>query len=230
MRISTIMPAHNSERYIAQALESVLSQSRPPDEIIVVDDGSTDGTLDALRPFSTEARIARQENRGIAHALNTGISLAIGDALAFLDCDDLWLPEKLSLQSAALSAEQDLEAVFGYVRQFLSPELSDEVGGSYSMPDDPQRGITKNALLIWRRSFNRIGPFDEQYRLADFVDWYARAHVLGLRWRMLPEVLVFRRQHRENAGRQMRADQHQEILHALKRSIDMRRASYGLLR
>jgi GT2 family glycosyltransferase len=91
------------------------------------------------------------------------------------------------------------------------------------VPDGPQPGISKNALLIRRDGFERIGRFDEHLMVADFVDWYARANVLSLRWRMLPQVVALRRHHPGNTGRQMRSQQLSETLHALKRSVDMRR-------
>jgi glycosyltransferase involved in cell wall biosynthesis len=223
MRISTIMPAYNSERYIAPALDSVLSQTRPPDEIIVVDDGSTDGTLDVLRAFANDIRIIRQQKCGISRALNVAIAAATGDAFAFLDCDDLWAPEKLQIQNDVLSAERDLEAVFGAVHQFASPELPPETVSEFVVPDGPQPGISKNTLLIRRAGFERIGRFDEHLVVADFVDWYARANVLNLRWRMLPQVVALRRHHPGNAGRHMRAQQVGETLYALNRSLNMRR-------
>jgi glycosyltransferase involved in cell wall biosynthesis len=223
MRISTIMAAYNNERYVAEALESVLAQTLPADEIIIVDDGSTDSTPDILRGFATRARIMRQERCGPARALNVATASSTSDAFAFLDCDDLWRPEKLQLQRAALLADKNLEAVFGAVQQFVSPELTSNTARKYVLPDGPQPGISKNALLIRRDAFERIGPFEETNRASDFFEWYARANVLGLRWGMLPEVVALRRQHPENAGRLLRSTQHSEILLALKRSLDLRR-------
>ena len=89
------MAAYNCERYVAQAIESVLAQTRPSDEIIVVDDGSTDGTSDVLRNFDGRIRTIFHRNRGPGGALNVAIAASSGDAFAFLDCDDLWTPEKL---------------------------------------------------------------------------------------------------------------------------------------
>ena len=115
MRISTIMAVYNAERYVSQALDSVLGQTAPPDEIIAIDDGSSDGTPDVLRQFAPRVRIIHQRNYGVSRALNVAITESTGDALAFLDCDDVWLPDKLKIQSAVLSSEKDLEAVFGFV-------------------------------------------------------------------------------------------------------------------
>jgi glycosyltransferase involved in cell wall biosynthesis len=223
MRISTIMPVYNVERYIAAAIESVLAQTMPSDEIIVVDDGSTDGTPDVLRTFADRIRIISQRNCGPSHALNVGIAESTGDALAFLDGDDLWLPEKLLIQNAVLSRVRDLDAVFGFARQFVSPDLDPAVARECHIPDRPQPGITKNTLLIRRSAFDRIGHFDERLTACDFVDWYARASVLGLRWRMLEQVVMLRRHHSGNTGRLLRSKQHDEILLSLKNSLDLRR-------
>jgi glycosyltransferase involved in cell wall biosynthesis len=224
MRISTIMTVYNNPRYVAQALESVLAQTLPSDEIIVVDDGSTDRTLEILQAFATKVRIIPLAHVGLCRALNVAIASSTGDTLAFLDSDDLWQPEKLQIQCAALSADKDLEAVFGAVQQFVSPELDSELKRKYVLPDGPQPGISKNALLIRRDAFQRIGLFDEESTVSDFVEWYARANVLGLRWRMLPEIVALRRQHSANTGRLLRSAQHSEILLALKRSLDLRRS------
>ena len=223
MHISTLMAAYNMERYVAQALDSVLGQTRPTDEIIVVDDGSTDGTLDVLQSYASRVRVIVQHNMGVSRALNVAVAAANGDTFAFLDCDDLWLPEKLSIQCAALSANENLEAVFGAVRQFASPDLDPADVRNYVLPDSPQPGVSKNTMLIRRSAFERIGPFDEDLRASDFVDWYARANVLGLRWQMAAEVVALRRHHPGNTGRRLRSIQHQEVLEVLKRSLDMRR-------
>lgn len=217
------MAVYNAERYVAQALDSILAQTAPPDEIIAIDDGSSDGTPDVLRQFATRVRIIHQPNYGVSHALNVAITESTGDALAFLDCDDVWLPDKLKIQSAALSSEKELEAVFGFVQQFVSPDLNVEIAQKYIVPDAPQPGISKNSMLIHRRAFERIGRFNEQLATSDFVEWYARANVLGLRWRMLPELVALRRHHPNNAGRRLRSTQHDEILKALKHSLDLRR-------
>jgi glycosyltransferase involved in cell wall biosynthesis len=223
MRISTIMAAYNGERYIAQALESVLAQTLPSDEIIVVDDGSSDHTPDILRQFATHVRIIRQQNYGAARALNVGIAASTGDALAFIDCDDLWLPDKLRIQSLLLSTERDLEAVFGLMQQFVSPDLDAEIAREFIVPNHPQPGISKNTLLVRRDGFQRIGCFTEEFVVTDFVDWYARAKVLDLRWRMAPQVVALRRQHAGNTGRRHRSKQQDETLQALKWSLEMRR-------
>jgi glycosyltransferase involved in cell wall biosynthesis len=230
MRISTIIPVCNGEPYIGPALDSVFGQTLPPDEVVVVDDGSTDNTPDTLRRYAEQQAKGRmivisQKNLGTGHALNAGVSAATGDALAFLDADDLWEPDKLEIQRAALLADEGLEAVFGYIQQFISPELDPEISQKFIVSKDPQAGINKITLLIHRAAFERIGPFGVDADGADFIDWYARADLLGLRFRMLPSVVALRRHHAANFGRQRRAEEHGAILQALKSSLDRRRKS-----
>lgn len=223
MRISAIMAAYNAERYVGMALDSVLAQTLPPDEIIVIDDGSTDRTLEILRSYAGRITILSQENSGPGRALNVAMDAASGDAFAFLDADDLWRPEKLKIQNAVLSAEEDLEAVFGAIQQFISPELDPEIASTFVVPDQPQPGISKTTMLIRRVAFERIGPFEEVHTAADSVDWFARANALKLRSRMMPEVVALRRQHSGNLGRLRRSEQHDDILRAIKRSLDLKR-------
>jgi glycosyltransferase involved in cell wall biosynthesis len=102
--VSVVIPCYNAERYIARAIESVLAQTRPADEIIVVDDGSTDSSADVIRRYGNRVRRAYQENAGVAVARNAGIGLARGRWIAFLDADDEWFPEKLERQLGVLSA------------------------------------------------------------------------------------------------------------------------------
>jgi glycosyltransferase involved in cell wall biosynthesis len=101
--VSAIIPAHNAERFIAEAVTSVLEQTRPPDECIVVDDGSTDGTIEALEPFGRSVRLVRQPQAGVSAARNAGMRAATGDRFAFLDADDVWLPPKLERQQGAIA-------------------------------------------------------------------------------------------------------------------------------
>jgi len=96
MRISVVIPTYNRAAAVGEAIESVLRQTRPPDEIIVVDDGSSDNTAEVLAAFGDRIRIVAQPNGGVSAARNAGIRLATGDWLAFLDSDDVWLPHRLA--------------------------------------------------------------------------------------------------------------------------------------
>jgi glycosyltransferase involved in cell wall biosynthesis len=120
-RISVIMPAFNNGPFILEAIASVLTQTRQPDEIIVVDDGSTDGTENIVRTL-TDARITfiRQENSGVSVARNRGLEIATGEFIAFLDADDRWRPQMLEQQLALMLADPSLVCCFGNFVRFVS--------------------------------------------------------------------------------------------------------------
>lgn len=108
MRVSVVIPTYNSGPLVVEAVESVLAQTRPADEIIVVDDGSTDDTAKRLAEFGPPVRYVQKENGGVSSARNRGIDEATGDWIAFLDADDVWHPRKLEIQLSALARREDL--------------------------------------------------------------------------------------------------------------------------
>jgi len=116
--ISVIIPAYNHARYLAEAIDSVLAQTYAPLEIIVVDDGSTDGTPAVAASYGDRIRYIRQENAGVGAARNNGIAAARGEYLAFLDSDDIWLPEKLEREIALFDADPQLGFVHCGVEKF----------------------------------------------------------------------------------------------------------------
>ena len=97
-KVSVIIPNYNYARFIGEAIESVLAQTYQPLEIIVVDDASTDDSIKVIESFGDKVKLIRQENGGVGKARNTGARNAGGDFLAFLDADDIWLPEKIEKQ------------------------------------------------------------------------------------------------------------------------------------
>src|SRR5947209_13220762 len=104
--VSVIIPTYNHGRFIADAIESVLAQTYPVSEIIVVDDGSTDETQEVVEKFGEKVRYIEQANAGVSAARNTGIENSDGDLVAFLDADDTWLPEKIEKQVAKFGADK----------------------------------------------------------------------------------------------------------------------------
>ncbi len=107
--VSVIIPTYNRAGLVQEAVASVLAQTWRDFEVLVVDDGGSDGTDAALAPYASRLRLLRRESRGgVSAARNTGIEAARGEWLAFLDSDDLWLPEKLARQMAYLAAHPDL--------------------------------------------------------------------------------------------------------------------------
>jgi glycosyltransferase involved in cell wall biosynthesis len=108
MRISVVIPTYNSSQLVMAAVSSVLAQTHPVEEIIVVDDGSTDDTSERLASFGTTIRYIRKQNGGVSSARNCGVAVATGELIAFLDADDVWHPKKLEIQLAVLSRRPEL--------------------------------------------------------------------------------------------------------------------------
>jgi glycosyltransferase involved in cell wall biosynthesis len=209
--ISVVIPVYNGSKFISAALRSALNQTLRPSEIIVVDDGSTDGSADIAEAFGNPVRVIRRPHGGAGSALNVGIEESEGELLAFLDADDLWTPDKLALQCAVLKSAPSLDAVFGRVVQFvdLDCEVSEpeEIGAA----SQPFVGTTKIAMLVRRASFNRVGAFDPK-RIADFPEWLARAELRELRIRHLDDVVAFRRIHRTNMTSRQRSALYRDYL------------------
>lgn len=222
--VSVVIPVYNGERYLAEAVESVLVQEPRPAEVILVDDGSTDDSAAVAARFGSRIRYERQPNAGQSAARNRGVSLARGTLLAFLDDDDYWAPGKLGLQLKAMGADPTLEAVFGHVRQFVSPELPAEIASRVRYHAEVMPGHIAGAMLIRRGAFERVGPFDPQWQVGEFIQWYARAVEVNLRTTMLPDVVLHRRLHDENQGIKQRAESIQYV-RILKAALDRRRSS-----
>jgi glycosyltransferase involved in cell wall biosynthesis len=223
MRVSVLLACWNAASYVAEAVQSVFDQRPAPFEIIAVDDGSTDQSAAVLEGFGTRLILIRQANSGVGAALNRAAAAATGDVLAFIDADDLWTPGKLARQMEALAADPELDAIFGFMETFASPDLADDKRSLLRIPERAEPAFTKNGMLIRRAAFRRLGEFDPERRNADFLAWYAHAVGKGFRWRLLPDVVCRRRIHGQNMGRSDRIQQRRDYLLTMKAFLDARR-------
>lgn len=223
-RVSAVIPAHNAERYLGEAIESALAQSAPPLEVIVVDDGSRDATGEVARAFPV--RYLRQEHGGIGAARNRGLRAAAGDLVGFLDADDVWTPHKLELQRRAFAAHPAAEVVFGLVEHFLSPDLDAQTARRLRCPPRPQPGHLAGAMLARRSVFDAVGPFRTDLRIGEFVDWITRAHDLVVGEVLQEEIVLRRRLHATNHSAVQRAHRN-DLVQVIKESLDRRRAASG---
>ncbi len=224
--VSCIVPVWNASGYVGAALRSIAHQTYTSIEIVVVDDGSDDGSADAALAACPEARVLRQPHAGPGAARNRGVVSSRGTWLAFLDADDLWHREKLARQLAALEQLPHFGFSLTHVRNFWSPELPE----SMRRRDDPLvsrvwRGILCSTLLVRRKVFDRIGPFSESLVVGEDRDWFLRAERLGVRHLVLPDVLALRRIHRQNLGRRLSEVNRTAIVERAQRLIDARRAA-----
>lgn len=222
--VSCVIPAFNAEAYLGEAIDSVLSQTQPPDEVIVIDGPSTDGTRAVAESYGDAVRYAQQDGQGPADARNTGVRLSAGDMVSFLDADDRWLPAKLETQLAAFDADPSLMICLTHVELRWSPERSEErralkgIARTHIVP-----GFATISMLARRTMMDRLGPFDASLDMADATDWLLRAREAGVRMRILSDVLVEHRMHGSNLTHTQRQRSADEFLNMVKASLDRRR-------
>ena len=213
-RLSCVIPAHNAERTVGAALRSVLRQTEPVAEVIVVDDGSTDGTVDVVAGIGdSRIRLISQANAGSAAARNAGVAAASGDCLGFLDSDDLWLPSYV--QRAVVALEASANPGFAFTDAWVFRPGSGRVRRSTAMavpsslPDDRESFLV--ALL--RRNFvfvsatvpasvlATVGGFDERLRGSEDYDLWLRIVLAGFEPVWMGGPLALYRQHRDQMSR-----------------------------
>ncbi len=186
MKISVIIPAYNAAKWLPAAVASIRAQTRPADEVLIVDDGSTDGTELLCREFAPEVRYVRRINGGLAAARNTGVTATTGDWLLFLDADDVLLPDALaSLSAEAVSS--DAGVVYGFVLQRQADPTDTKLHGrpyAVGHPPVPAKAHfwwtpipTAGAALIRRSLHEDIGGFDEHFRQVEDAEYWMRCGV-----------------------------------------------------
>lgn len=215
--ISVIIPVFNGAGFLADAMHTIASQTLKPDEIVIIDDGSTDGTSDLAASQQGNVRYSFQTNQGPAQARNKGLSLACGNFIAFLDVDDLWPEDMLHRQMSYLRSNPETDICLGKVQYMLFQE-----GGGYFPYSAPCLSYSLDAALFKRSVFQRIGGFDPTLRSGEDVDFFLRAREAGLRMDILPEVGLYYRIHPNNLSRN-REESRSYFLKTLKKSIDRRR-------
>ena len=221
--VSVIIPVYNCERFLAQAIESVLSQTYHANELIVVDDGSSDRSREIALSYPG-IKYLYQQHSGVAEARNRGIHNACGNFLAFLDSDDLWLPEKLSLQMRAFNNDSSLDIVTGYMEQFVSPKLDNQTTKKYSFPDRPLVGYSPSAILIKRGALKKTGLFHEDFTGGEAISWFAQVFEKDVNILILNDVVARRRIHGNNLSIRKNPEKESTITRILKASLDRRRA------
>jgi glycosyltransferase involved in cell wall biosynthesis len=245
MRVSVVIPAYNHARYLPQAIESALAQTLAPAEVIVVDDGSTDDTPAVLAPYADRVRVVRQPNAGVSAARNHGVSLSTGEAVAFLDADDVWLPRKLELQCARMEADPEVGLVHVAVQDVDAEgkPLGCHTGGLEG------EGIAREMLffrrpvilgggsgaMVRRSVFDEVGGFDLD--LGTSADWDLYYRIASRsKVAFVPEVLLHYRLHGSNMHGNIRRME-REMLHAYAKAFRepdpdlqrVRRRCYGNL-
>jgi glycosyltransferase involved in cell wall biosynthesis len=208
--ISAVVPVYNTEKYIGQALTAILSQTLPPDEVIVVDDGSTDGTQDVLARFRGDIRVVKQANQGVAGAMTRCFEESRCAYVAKCDADDIWERDKLERQAEALRTHPEIDVAFCCALIF------GKIAGQWAMRtgEDPSVGIMDrtrfgrtlfrsnpicpSTTVVRRALFQRVGPFRDT-RCEDY-DYWMRALSAGAVFYYDPTVGVHYRRHDNNVS------------------------------
>jgi len=177
--VNVIIHTYNNERFIAETVESVLNQTYKEYEIVVVDDGSVDGTRDALIPYMQKIRYHYKENGGIASAKNAGIGLSQAEFVAFLDHDDLWAPDKLQLQMECFNENSQVGLVYAKYTSFRDgKELRTKPEKGYSgwifKELLSKSFIQTSTVVVKRECLDAVGPYDESFSLGDEYDMFLR--------------------------------------------------------
>ncbi len=207
-RVSVVIPAYNGALFIGEALESLLNQSCPADQIIVVNDGSTDETAEILRGYADKIQIIDQPNAGVAAARNRGLAAAEGDLVAFLDQDDLLLPDKLRRQVDCLAQHPGAGMLHSGWRlvNAAGRKLSD-VEPWHDLPVLDSAGwirrmpVLFSAMLFRRDWLLRVGGLSERFRQVCDVELIQRLVLAGCESVWLPQITVLYRQHEANDSR-----------------------------
>jgi glycosyltransferase involved in cell wall biosynthesis len=199
-RITVVLPVYNGKMYVREAIQSVLDQTFADFELLVIDDGSTDGTLEVLSSF-TDSRlriISFPTNQGLVTALNTGLSQARTEFIARMDADDICMPQRFERQVRFLEAHPDVSICGTWMREFGA---CDHLSRPETEPEQIRAGIffgwvISHPTIMMRRSFFEESglSYDEEFRHAEDFDLMIRASAVT-RLANLPEILVHHRKH-----------------------------------
>jgi glycosyltransferase involved in cell wall biosynthesis len=221
--VSILMTVYNHGPYVAEAIQSALGQTYPNVEVVVVDDGSDDDSLEVVGRYP-QVKSRSQPRGGIGAARNAAVAMASGDFFTFLDADDRFPPDKLRIQLKAFEADPTLDVVYGYVREFVSPDLTPEEAARIRPAVEYNESHLSGVMLVRRAAFERVGQWTVGLKVGTGVDWYARSQEAHLKTTVLPDVLLERRLHLSNNGLRQ-ADNRIQYASILKSALDRRRAA-----
>ena len=222
MPVGVVIRTRNSARYVSESVQSVLDQSLPPTEVVVVDYASTDGTLALLETFKPEIRVIPQQRKGLAGAAQDGVDALSTPLLAFQDSDDIWPLERTAQMVQALEENPEFDGVMGRVAHFISPELSPEEAALFDVPEGPQPGAGLPSLLVRRDVFKKAGELLDGLSAGEYFEWLDRIVAAGLRIEPIDALALHRRVHLNNFTRS--ASSKQDYLRAVRTVMARRRS------
>ena len=219
--ISVIVPVLNRAELVGEAIDSILEQDCAPLEIVVVDDGSNDGSADVAQTRGGRlVRCVRQEHKGVSAARNLGLEHARGDLIAFLDSDDLWTKGSLRARCDLLAQRPEAGIVFG--RTLVRNTVTESRRFSKPRDEPLQNRATLGSILCRQTVFGEVGYFDESLEHAEDIDWMVRVQEAGIELVPLDATVLEYRIHGGNMTWEVERN-HAYLFRALKRSLDRRR-------
>lgn len=224
-KVSVIIPVRNGERYLREAIESVRRQSIAPIEIVVIDDGSADGTAALAETLGSDIRLIRQPHSGVTISRNRGIRTARGELIAFLDCDDVWTDDKLATQVPILLEHVDIQIALGHIRRMWTAPARDGAPSGVRVTE-PELALHLGAALIRRSIFEKVDAFDETVSHAEDWDWFMRVRERGLTVVVHPEVMLLYRRHGDNMSNNQ-PEARTALVRLIRRSVERRRSQGG---
>lgn len=218
---AVVIPAWNAAETIAEAIDSLLSQSVPPAEVVVVDDGSTDATAATVATYGERVRLLCQPNRGPGAATNAGLACVTAPNVAFLDADDVWLSGKAGSQLRYLAENPAVSGVFAWVRTFRGTLAQAQPGAESEL-------WSRTTMMVRTVDARRIGDMiDPVGGRGDVIDWLARGRELGMRFEMMQAVLALRRIRPGSLSYGRDAVRDRGYLEVVRRALERRRAREG---
>lgn len=222
--ISVVIPAYDSAEFICEAIASVRRQGDVPLEVVVVDDGSTDGTADLAASQGEDVTVIRQANAGPAAARNAGVRSTTSKYIAFLDADDIWPDRRIGPLLDRLERDADLGIAVGKTQ--LVVQTADGPTGTLSTSGPPWHAPVFGSTLIRRSAFAAVGSIDSALEPAEDMDWFIRAREMDVPTAVLADTSLLYRLH--GSSLTSGADPiRRNMLLALKRSLDRRREEGG---
>lgn len=223
--LSVIVVVYNGAAYLQMALDSILAQTRAPDEILVVDGPSTDATPEIAQAIAG-LRYLRLPGQGLAEARNVGLAAARGDLIAFLDHDDWWEPDKLEDQLAHLQTQSASQGNLTWVKLFLETGSALRPGFKPRAFETGQPGFTPGTLMARRSLFQQVGGFNPAYTIGCDTDWFSRLQDAGFHLEVIPHILLHKRIHAHNLSAQVEIHE-RELKEILVQSIKRKHASHA---
>lgn len=221
--VSVVIPVFNGERFLSQAIHSVLQQNWSPSEVIVIDDGSTDRSADIAEGFGSAVTCIRRPHCGLAASRNAGILSAKHPYILPFDSDDVMCDNSITVRIDYLRRHPECEILIGWLDNFADFDHETSKTEGFAVPTGPKQGHVAGTSLIRRSVFEKIGDFDESIKVRADFEWIVRCRQNDINIHHIENLLIKRRIHGKNHSMQVDQESITAQLRVLKASLDRKR-------